>query len=328
MLEVEWNNGLVVSGFPLRMDARKSVAEAIVTHAHADHIAAHRRVICTEMTARLMQLRVRGAREFETLAYGAGMTRVGWLVTLHSAGHVPGSAMVLVEGAEGRVLYTGDFKLRQGLACPVADPPRADVLVMETTFGLPRYVMPSAEEVTGMMRRFCERAWEEGRCPVLAGYPLGKAQEIIRILQEAGWFPCLDRQVLRTTEVVAAGDSGFPRRFEGLPDGWRNGEGLVGRVVVGTPAFARAVRGASFSVAMVSGWGMDGGSRYRYGVEEVIPLSDHADYPDLVRLVERVAPRRVFTLHGFSREFAADLRRRGVEAWCLAGGDQLEFGWG
>lgn len=327
MLEVACNNGLVVSGFPMPMDARRPVDEAIVTHAHSDHIAAHRRVICTEMTARLIRLRVRGDRLFKELGYGEEMNGDGWRVTLHSAGHVPGSAMVRVERSDESVLYTGDFKLRPGLACPPADPPRADILVMETTFGLPRYVMPSAEEVTGMIQRFCERAWEEGRYPVLGGYPLGKAQEIIRISQELGWNPFLDGNVLKTTEVIVGGDAGFPRRFESLPGGWRSGEGLVGRVIVGTPVFARSVRGGKFSVAMVSGWGLDGGARFRYGVDEVIPLSDHADYPDLLRLVEMVSPRRVLTLHGFSREFAADLRRRGVAAWSLAGGDQLEFGW-
>jgi Cft2 family RNA processing exonuclease len=327
MLEVRWSNGLVVAGFPILMDPRRSVDEAIVTHAHSDHIAAHRRVICTEMTARLMRLRVRGGREFEEVEYGTGIERDGWRVTFHPAGHVPGSAMVLLEGGGGSLLYTGDFKLRHGLACLPAQPPQAEVLVMETTFGLPRYVMPSSSEVAGMMRRFCERAWEQGRCPILAGYPLGKAQEIVRILQQLGWVPLLDRHVLKTTEVIIAGDPAFPRRFEGLPEGWRNGEGLAGRVIVGTPALARALRGRGFTVAMVSGWGMDAGARFRYGVDEVIPLSDHADYPDLVRLVEIVSPRRVLTWHGFSREFAADLRRRGVEAWSLAGGDQLEFGW-
>ena len=326
MLEVEWNNGLVVSGFSLRMDPRKSVGEAVVTHAHSDHIAAHRRVICSEMTARLIRLRVRGERDFEALEYGLGMERDGWRLTLRPAGHIPGSAMVLLEGDVGSLLYTGDFKLRHGLACQPAEPQRADVLVMETTFGLPRYVMPPLDEVVSMIRRFCEEAWGAGRCPVLAGYPLGKAQEIIRILQEMGWIPLLERQVLRTTEAVALGDKAFPMRFEALPEGWRKGEGLNGRVIVGTPAFGRAVRGGRFMVAMVTGWGIDGRARFRYGVDAVIPLSDHADYPDLVRMVETVAPKRVLTCHGFSREFAADLRRRGVEAWSLEGGDQLEFG--
>ncbi len=327
MMEVEWKNGLLVKGFGVRMDARRPLAEALVTHAHLDHIAAHRRVICTGMTAGLLRHRLRGEREYEVLEYREEMVLGEWRVVLHSAGHVPGSAMVRVEGEDGSLLYTGDFKLRQGLACEAADPPRADVLVMETTYGLPRYVMPVLEEVVGRMKGFCSKAWESGVVPVIVGYPLGKAQEVVRILQNEGWVPMLDRDVFRTTEVVAGLDEGFPRRYEGLPEGWKQGVGLEGRVIVGTPAFGRALRGERFRVAMVSGWGLDAGARFRYGVDEVFPLSDHADYPDLMRLVERVAPKRVLTLHGFAREFAADLRRVGVEAWSLAGGDQLEFGW-
>ena len=79
------------------------------------------------------------------------------------------------------------------------------------------------------------------------------------------------------------------------------------------------------AVAMVSGWGLDPSARYRYRVDQVFPLSDHADYPDLLRLVDLVAPRRVLTTHGYCTEFAAALRARDVDAWSLHGGDQLEL---
>ena len=79
---------------------------------------------------------------------------------------------------------------------------------------------------------------------------------------------------------------------------------------------------------MVSGWGLDGSARYRYGVNTVLPLSDHADYPDLLAFVERVQPRRVYTVHGYTAEFAASLRARGMDAWSLAGADQLELSLG
>src|SRR5947209_18195455 len=78
-------------------------------------------------------------------------------------------------------------------------------------------------------------------------------------------------------------------------------------------------------VAMISGWAVDPGAVYRYQVDTAFALSDHADYTDLLRYVELVQPRRVFTLHGFAAAFAADLRRRGIEAWALSEENQLEF---
>jgi DNA ligase-1 len=78
-------------------------------------------------------------------------------------------------------------------------------------------------------------------------------------------------------------------------------------------------------VAMISGWAVDPNARYRYQVDAAFPLSDHADYPDLLRYVELVQPKRVLTLHGFAAEFARDLRERGVEAWALSEENQLEL---
>ena len=77
--------------------------------------------------------------------------------------------------------------------------------------------------------------------------------------------------------------------------------------------------------AMLSGWALTPGSRYRYQVDQVFPLSDHADYPGLLESVEKVSPSLVYTLHGSTREFARDLRAKGIEAWSIYGDDQLEL---
>jgi DNA ligase-1 len=79
-------------------------------------------------------------------------------------------------------------------------------------------------------------------------------------------------------------------------------------------------------VAMISGWAVGSGAVYRYQVDAAFPLSDHADYTDLLRYVELVQPQRVLTLHGFAAEFARDLRDRGVEAWALSEENQMELG--
>src|SRR5207302_2336640 len=79
-------------------------------------------------------------------------------------------------------------------------------------------------------------------------------------------------------------------------------------------------------VAMISGWAVDPNAIYRYQVDAAFPLSDHADYDDLLRYVELVGPKRVLTLHGFAAQFARDLRARGIEAWALTEENQMELG--
>jgi Cft2 family RNA processing exonuclease len=217
------------------------------------------------------------------------------------------------------MLYTGDFKLRAGLSSERAEPLPADLLVMESTFGLPRYVFPDPQHVGAEIRGWCRAALARGAVPVLLGYSLGKAQEIQMVLR--GEFRVAVHPAVALMNHCYA-DFGIA-----LPPWDALGAGHAERVLVLPPSAWRRGAGAGpeKTVAMVSGWGLDDSARFRYGVEEVFPLSDHADFPELLRLVELVKPRRILTTHGWHREFAATLRRRGLDAWSLHGGDQMEL---
>ena len=78
--------------------------------------------------------------------------------------------------------------------------------------------------------------------------------------------------------------------------------------------------------AVVTGWALDSSAKYQYGTDAAFPLSDHADFPDLLAFVDQVQPKIVYTLHGFAKEFAATLRQRGIEAWAIGQGNQMELG--
>ena len=106
------------------------------------------------------------------------------------------------------------------------------------------------------------------------------------------------------------------------------GEVPAGRVLLCPP---NAIRGKDYQglpnlrTAILSGWALDPGAIYRYGVDAAFPLSDHADFPGLLEAVKRVSPKRILTIHGYTREFAAELRRQHFDAWSIDGGDQLEM---
>ena len=307
----------------LWLDPRDVREFAFVSHAHSDHTGYHRRVLCTPATARLMQLRLgEDVAVFESLAFGEFKEFDDWAVTLFPAGHVLGSAQLLYQDCSGTLLYTGDFKLRNGLSSEPAAIPQAETLVMETTYGLPRYQFPPTEETLGAIIKFCHETLEEDETPVLFGYALGKAQEILAALQTAHLPVMLHGAIARIARVYEDFGVVFPPyvHFEA--------KAARGHVIICPPAIngSRTLRLLHRPrTAALTGWAMDAGAVHRLQVDAAFPLSDHADYRDLLRYVEAVRPRRVLTLHGFAQEFARDLRSRGIEAWALTGANQLEL---
>src|SRR5262249_15602840 len=136
--------------------------KVFVSHAHSDHTAAHREVILSAATSRLMHARVPGERlehilQFNQPAQFEG-NRGPYQLTLLSAGHIFGSAMGLLETDGTSLLFTGDFKLRRGLSAEPCEPRNAEILIMETTYGRPQYVFPPTSDVLRGVIRFCREA--------------------------------------------------------------------------------------------------------------------------------------------------------------------------
>ncbi|MBA3850271.1 MAG: MBL fold metallo-hydrolase [Opitutus sp.] len=319
--DVRSSNGVWLPQIGWWLDARYSTPRCVVSHAHSDHIARHREVVCTRATARLMQERLPGQREFHVLPFGVPeQLTLDCTVTLLPAGHILGSALVLLEHNEhGSLLYTGDFKLNAGLAAePCATPP-ADVLVMETTFGLPRYAMPSASETGATIVGFCRATLTDSATPVLLAYSLGKSQELVRLVGRAGLPVMLHPHAARYTRLYEELGAAMPPHRPFDPQDHR------GHVVI-APAGAEMINWINPKrTAAVTGWAMDSRTRHQLGCDEAFPLSDHSDFNELLTFVDRVRPRTVYTVHGFAREFAATLRARGIEAWALGRGNQLEL---
>ncbi len=322
MIDVRYERGVYLPNQEIWLDPWDAKSFAFVSHAHSDHIAPHEEIIVSERTARLMQARMPGERHEHVLDFGVKKTVRGLDVTLIPAGHIFGSAQFFLETDEGSLLYTGDFKLRPGRSAEPAEWRHADTLIMETTFGLPRYRFPPTDEIIAHIVAFCRDALDSGAVPVLLGYSLGKAQEILCALAGAGLKPMLHGTVHRMTRIYEQFGQSFCE-YERY-----NANDLAGKVLICPPSTNRSrmlEKIPEKRVAMISGWAVDPNAIYRYQVDAAFPLSDHADYTDLVRYVELVKPERVLTLHGFAAEFARDLRERGIEAWALSEGNQMEL---
>lgn len=325
LIEVVHRGGVHLPELDLWLDPHGAREWAFVSHAHFDHFAKHERSLCSDVSANLVARRFRVAKSrVEAHAFGQTWRERGFEFRLLPAGHIFGSAMIhltrLNDGAT--LLYTGDFKVRHGLAAEAVEFLQADTLIMETTFGLPHYVFPPEEEIQASIVHFVRSALDDGEIPVLLGYSLGKAQEAIALLAREE-IPCVQHKtVAAMTEVCRLSGLGLPPSvtFETtVPEG---------HALVCPPNAVRSKalrRMKNRRVAMLTGWALNANARYRYLTDAAFPLSDHADFPGLIEAVERVRPKRVLTLHGSAREFATELRSRGWDAWSVFGNDQLEL---
>ncbi len=321
--EVRFKDGVHLPQIGWWLDARRAQLRAFVSHAHSDHIAPHREIVTTRVTASLMRLRMDGKRHETILAYGQPWTaEFGCEMKLFPAGHIFGSAMLHATTEHGSLLYTGDFKLRPSLAAEPCLAPRADVLIMETTFGLPRYVFPPREEIERGIVDFCRQALADKVAPVLSAYSLGKTQELLQIIGGAGLPVMLHAHGHRMTKRYTELGMKLP------PYALLNEHSYAGHVIIAPPLEANQAPLTWIHpkrTAVATGWALDSGAIYRHHCDAAFPLSDHADFPDLLALVDQVQPKLVYTLHGFAKEFAATLRARGIEAWAIGQQNQLEL---
>jgi Cft2 family RNA processing exonuclease len=326
---LDWDDDLKLAGTELYMDGRRPRPLSFVSHAHSDHLAAHAHAICTPATAALSRHREEMNRVTEldcaAAPFDAGQARL----TLLPAGHVLGSAMLHATRDDGRsLLYTGDFRLRPSLTASAAEPRRADVLVMESTYGLPSFRFPPREAVAAELVERVEAAFRAGRQPIVMGYSLGKAQEIVRILTAAGHRVTCHGAVYHLNAIYER--QGVPlgayRRYDYEDFHGPAAIDLRERgVLVAPPRVARTAFVTRFDNPFrvtMTGWALMKNAIYRYGVDAALPLSDHADFDELLELIDQVKPSKIYTHHGY-REFAETLRGRGLDATCAKKDAQL-----
>jgi len=323
MKDVRFAEGVELPELGLWLDPRRRKQLAFVSHAHSDHIGAHAEMILTRETSALLKARLPRRRIERVLAWDQTHPVAEAAVRLLPAGHITGSAQIHVESAEGSLLYTGDFKLRSSRSAEPCRWRQADTLIMETTFATPRYVFPPQAEVEAAVVSFCHETLAKKATPVLMVYSLGKAQELIWSLLENGLNPRLHPTVHRMTEVCRGLLPDFPSGYT-LWEPASRADGVI--VMPPGRRFRPLLRSLPLCrTAVLTGWAINPGARFRYQCDHVFAWSDHADYPDLLRYVELVQPRRILTLHGFAADFAQTLRKRGVDARALSEQEQFEF---
>jgi Cft2 family RNA processing exonuclease len=306
-MRIYWNNGLVLeNGSKLAIDCNG--AASIITHAHADHASfkATGSVLSSEETLSLVEANYRKPKEAKPLKFKEKASIEGFDISLHNSGHILGSAQVLLEDSE-RIAITSDFKLQDSLILKGAEPLSCDTLIIETTFGLAEYNFPNRTELYEEFASWIKKQLALNRFVVLAGYSIGKAQELTAFVNEyLGIAPIVHERIYQNNKVYEKHNVKLGTYYK-LDHNLNDSD-----ILIMPPSLCNAhlLQAIGFSVgrrvasAKASGW------NYRGCFDIVFQLSDHADFNQLIEYVKLAEPKLVLTMHGFAKEFASYVRRR------------------
>lgn len=321
--------GLYCPAGDFHIDPVRKVARAVITHAHADHARPGMgRYWAAKPGEGLMRARI-GRHSAMTLPeYGERITMGETTLSLHPAGHVLGSAQVRIEVAGEVWVVSGDYKRCADPSCAPFEPVACDTFITETTFADPAYRWDAPAQAAREIFDWWQQCKAEGKAAVLFCYALGKAQRVLAELTRFFDADVLARGAVEPvllhgamTPLVAvyrkAGVRMMPTAAVGTPP---KGTVFAGRLILAPPGASGTPwmrRFAPYSTGFASGWTRHD-SRRRASYDRGFALSDHADWPGLIRSIEETGARRVLTLHGDSTALVAHLRQRGIEARPLA----------
>ena len=316
------DEGIFVPAFEAWIDPPAASPRAILSHAHADHAAAgHGEIWATPETVAIYRRRhPEWTGTARTIPYGVEVWSEERVLALIPSGHVLGAAQIRIAGAEGSVLYTGDFRRGPSRTAIPAQAPAADLLVTETTFGLPVFRFPPRAETEARLVAECRAALDQSVVPIVLAYALGKSQEAVLALTEAGIPTVLHGAAWKLLPEYEAAGFSFPlsRPYESGPAG-------PGEVLVVPPNAVRSplVRNVKKRrILYLSGWALRDAARAEFDADVLLPMSDHADFDELVSHASEVGACRVLTHHGYSRDFARILATRGIDAEALGEGGE------
>jgi putative mRNA 3-end processing factor len=310
--------GLHCAAGGFHVDPWGDAETAVLTHVHSDHARlGSRRYLCAEPSVPFLRKRlgedvaVRGVPYGERVALGAAQ------VSFHPAGHVLGSAQVRIE-AEGETwVVSGDYKRAPDPTCPPFEVVPCDVFVTEATFGLPVYRWNDPAPVAAEILEWWDANRAAGRCSMLFCYAMGKAQ---RVLAELARLTEREVVVHGAVEVLvelyrAAGIPMLPTRRVAEERRSYAGELVLAPLSASGTTWRR--RFGDHATGFASGWMRVRGTRRRKGYDRGFVLSDHCDWPSLLRTVEETGARRVLVTHGYAEELARYLAERGYETGVL-----------
>jgi len=312
-------NGIYCPQADVFIDPWGSVDKAIITHAHSDHARrGSRHYLAHKFSVPIMKYRLGNDIVTEGVEYGDKINLNGVNVSLHPAGHIPGSAQVRLEYNGEVAVVSGDYKLENDSLTEAFEPVRCNTFITESTFGLPVYKWKKQVEIFNDVNNWWKQNKEKGKVSVICGYALGKAQRILfnvdrsigRIFGHGG--------VTNINEL-------FIKEGIKIPDIEKvnaslNKKDYEGSLIIAPPSAIGTSwlrKFDPYSLGYASGWMNVRGAKRRQALDIGFALSDHADWNDLNRTVKETGAEKIYVTHGYTSVFVKWLRENNFDAYEL-----------
>lgn len=302
----------------------------MITHAHSDHARwGMKKYLAHHHSAEVMRLRLGSEINLETIDYGVVKMVNGVKISLHPAGHIPGSSQVRLE-YKGRIaVVSGDYKVEDdGLSVPF-EPIKCHEFVSECTFGLPIYKWEPQEEIFNQINSWWKANASEGRNSVLFAYSLGKAQRILKYLDFSIGKVFTHGAVWNTNQALLTSGIAMPdvpKVTQDIPKSEFKGSLIIAPPsAMGTPWMRKF---SPYRTGICSGWMAIRGTRRRRAADRGFVLSDHADWEGLISAIEGTQAEKVYLTHGSTASFGKFLQEEkgidAVELQTLFGEEEVE----
>ena len=313
--------GLYCAAGGFYIDPHRPVERAVITHGHSDHArSGHDAVMATPETIAVMKVRYgeNSAGAFQPLVYGESVRINGVSVRLVPAGHILGSAQVVLDYGGQRAVVSGDYKRANDPTCEPFELVPCDVFVTEATFALPVFRHePARGEVAKLL---ASMAAEPDRTHLIGAYGLGKCQRMIRVIRDAGY----DKPIFMHGAVVE-----LTKLYQTLgielgdvrPVAGEDPKAIAGGIVMCPPSALGDRWSRRFNdpvTAFASGWMRVRGRARQRGVELPLIVSDHVDWPELIATIEETNAEEVWVTHGRDDALVHHLASVGRKARALA----------
>ena len=300
------------------LDPRQLSSENLVfiSHAHTDHLVSktslkkfnfEKKILCSQETIAIAKIRGHIFDNFES-SYRE--------FKFVDTGHILGSRGLLLED---KIFYTGDLSMRDRAFLAKPKIPKVETLIIESTFGKREYIFPPLKHVIHEVNSLISNMYDKGIPVILMGYSLGKAQILCSLF--GSWKPLIVHdEVLKFNQIYRK--FGIPLEEEiSLTNAiekeildkkpWI----LIHPLVNSNQAVINRLKRKYGAITIgFSGWGINKRYKYMMNLDHVIPFSDHCDFEELLEVVARCKPNKIYTFHGFEKEFATELVRRGYDA--------------
>ncbi|MBK8553697.1 MAG: ligase-associated DNA damage response exonuclease [Ignavibacteria bacterium] len=298
------------------IDPWSSVDKAIITHAHSDHARpGSNHYLAHKKSVPILKHRLGKDINVNGIEYNESIEINGVKISLHPAGHIPGSAQVRLEYKGEVAVVSGDYKLEDDGLTEAFEPVKCNTFVTESTFGLPVYKWKKQKEIFDDINNWWRQNKEKGKASVICGYSLGKAQRIlfnvdksigrifghgaVTIINEA-----MSNEQLNLPLIEKANSTFTKKDF-------------VGSLIIAPPSaignpWLRKFE--PYSLGYASGWMNIRGAKRREGIDIGFALSDHADWNELNTAVKETGAEKIYVTHGYTAVFVKWLCENGFNA--------------